>query len=164
MYGEQHIVFFLILKNWSINMNIDPHIWGKHYWFVLHTITFTYPENPNDTAKRKYYDLIVNLPLFLPNAKIGREFSTILDEYPVKPYLDSRGMLVKWLHFVHNVINKRTGKEEMSYETFLHVMQKKLSVPLEKPTSIYDEKTILFFGVVFVFCCIILLDRRFQKV
>ena len=39
-------------------MNIDSRTWGKHYWFVLHTISFTYPKRPNDTCKRKYYDLI----------------------------------------------------------------------------------------------------------
>jgi hypothetical protein len=108
-------------------MHVDPKLWGKQFWFVLHTISFTYPENPNDSAKRKYYDLIQNLPLFLPNQKIATDFTDILDKYPVKPYLDSRAMFVKWMHFIHNEINKITGKEEMDYYFFLENMSRKLS-------------------------------------
>ena len=56
-------------------MSLDPKIWGPHYWFVLHTITLTYPINPNETIKKKYYDLIQNLPLFIPIENIGNYFS-----------------------------------------------------------------------------------------
>ena len=37
---------------------LDPKIWGPHYWFVLHTISLTYPDIPNETTKKKYYDLV----------------------------------------------------------------------------------------------------------
>ena len=59
-------------------MELDPTIWGPHYWFVLHTIALTYPLHPNDTIKKKYYDFIQNLPLFLPNKNIGKNFSETL--------------------------------------------------------------------------------------
>ena len=29
-------------------MNLNPQIWGSHYWFFLHTITLNYPDHPND--------------------------------------------------------------------------------------------------------------------
>ena len=44
----------------------DPTIWGPHYWFFLHTISHTYPLYPNEVTKKKYYDLIQNMPLFIP--------------------------------------------------------------------------------------------------
>ena len=47
---------------------LDPKIWGPHYWFFLHTIAVTYPHNPNSVTKKKYYDLIQNLHIFLPIA------------------------------------------------------------------------------------------------
>ena len=84
---------------------LDPKIWGPQFWFVLHTMSLTYPLNPNETTKKKYYDFIQNLPLFLPIAEIGNNFILFLDRYPVTPYLDSRESFIKWMHFIHNKIN-----------------------------------------------------------
>jgi len=94
-------------------MRLEPNVWGPQYWFVLHTIALTYSTRPNETIKKKYYDFIHNIPLFLPCEEMGNEFSKILDKYPVTPYLDSRDSLIKWVHFIHNKINKSLGKEEI---------------------------------------------------
>ena len=96
-------------------MALDPKIWGPYYWFVLHTIALTYPQRPNDVTKKKYYDLIQNLPLFMPVSDIGNTFSQFLDRYPVTPYLDSRESMIKWVHFIHNKINVYLGKPELTY-------------------------------------------------
>lgn len=93
---------------------MDAAVWGPPYWFFLHTVAHTYPEVPNAVTKRKYYDLIQNMPLFLPDAEIGNRFSGMLDAYPVSPYLDSRDSFVRWVHFVHNKVNQRVGKREVS--------------------------------------------------
>ena len=100
----------------SLNNNVlNPIIWGPHYWFVLYTIALSYPTNSNDSTKKKYYDFITNLPLFLPISDIGNIFSRFLDAYPVTPYLDSRESFVKWVHFIHNKINSYLGKPEITY-------------------------------------------------
>ena len=91
-----------------------PEIWGPHYWFFLHTIAHAYPENPNSVTKRKYYDLIQNMPLFIPVPEIGDKFSKMLDKYPVSPYLDHRDSIIRWVHFIHNKMNHELGKEEVS--------------------------------------------------
>jgi hypothetical protein len=95
-------------------MIFDPEIWGPHYWFFLHTTAESYPLNPNSVTKRKYYDLIQNMPLFIPNDDIGDKFSKMLDKYPVQPYLTSRESFVRWVHFIHNKINYELGKKEIS--------------------------------------------------
>ena len=97
-------------------MNYNPEVWGPHYWFFLHTIANTYPLYPNDVTKRKYYDLIINIPMFIPNEKIANNFSDILDKYPVSPYLDKKESFKKWIHFIHNKINSQLNKEEISFE------------------------------------------------
>ena len=58
-------------------MSLNPKVWGPHYWFVLHTIALTYPLKPNETVKKKYYDFIQNLPIFLPVENIGNYFSEL---------------------------------------------------------------------------------------
>ena len=94
---------------------LSSDVWGPHFWFVLHTIAITYPKYPNDVSKKKYYHLIQNLPTFLPNQRMGREFKTKLDEFPVTPYLSSRLSFMKWVHFMHNKINRKIGKPEISF-------------------------------------------------
>ena len=95
-------------------MKHDSDIWGPHFWFFLHTIADNYPKTPNEITKRKYYDLIMNLPLFIPDAEMGKKFSALLDEYPVTPYLGNDKDLQKWMQFIHNHINKKLGKPQIS--------------------------------------------------
>ena len=96
-------------------MNFDADEWGPHYWFFLHTIAHSYPESPNAVTKRKYYDLIQNMPLFIPDSEMGNKFSNLLDRFPVTPYLGTRESFVKWVHFIHNKINVALGKDEVSF-------------------------------------------------
>ena len=89
-------------------------IWGPYYWFVLMTIAVSYPITPNNITKKKYYEFIHNLPLFIPDENIGNNFAKLLDKYPVTPYLDSREMFTRWIHFIHNRINIKLGKKQIS--------------------------------------------------
>jgi FAD-linked sulfhydryl oxidase len=114
-------------------MHFDPSVWGPHYWFFLHTVAESYPLTPTETTKRKYYDLIQNFPLFIPNAEIGGKFSQFLDSYPVTPYLDNRDSFVRWVHFIHNKMNVALGKEEIS-----------LPMALEHYRAQYKPKPIVF--------------------
>jgi len=95
-------------------MHFDPSVWGPHYWFFIHTIAESYPLHANDITKRKYYDFIQNIPLFIPDPEIGNKFSKMLDKYPVTPYLVNRDSFVRWTHFIHNKYNVLLGKEELS--------------------------------------------------
>lgn len=113
-------------------MNFEPEIWGPHYWFFLHTVSESYPIHPTSVTKKKYYDLILNFPLFIPNQEIGNKFSQMLDKYPVSPYLDSRDSFVRWVHFIHNRMNTKLGKEQMSME-----------VALENYRNLYKPKKVL---------------------
>jgi len=93
-----------------------PEVWGSHYWFFLMTVALTYPDYVNAVTKRKYYDLIQNMPIFIPNAEISKNFSEMLNEYPVTPYLDNRDSFVKWIVFIHNKVNERLGKPSMTMD------------------------------------------------
>lgn len=95
-------------------MNLDPKVWGPHYWFVFYSIALCYPNNPNNIAKKKFYNFVQNLPIFIPHEKISVTFSNLIDKYPVSPYLDNKDTLVRWFHFIHNTINKNMGKPSIS--------------------------------------------------
>lgn len=94
----------------------DSHIWGPPFWFFLHTIAMNYPDRANDVTRRKYYDLVQNMPIFIPNVEMGNRFSRLLDQYPVTPYLDKRESFIRWTVFIHNKVNIIIGKPEMTLE------------------------------------------------
>jgi len=97
---------------------LDPKVWGPHYWFFLHTLAMTYPNHPNAVTKKKYYEFIQNLPLFLPVEEISGEFSKLIDRYPIAPYLDNRDSFVRWMHFIHNKINEKLEKPQLTLNDF----------------------------------------------
>ena len=97
---------------------LDPNIWGPHYWFFLHTISLNYPLRPNAIIKKKYYEFIQNFHMFIPVEKMSSNFSKLIKEYPVTPYLDSRDTFIRWVHFIHNKINNKLEKENVSLEKF----------------------------------------------
>jgi hypothetical protein len=137
-------------------MQFDPLIWGPHYWFFLHTVAHSYPLTPNEVTKRKYYDLIQNMPLFIPNEEIGNKFSKLLDKYPLTPYLDNRESFIRWIVFIHNKINVHLGKEEIS-----------LPLALDKYKAQYKTKRIFsiekinmrkhYVHIAFILLCFILI-------
>lgn len=134
----------------------DPAIWGPHYWFFMMTVALSYPEVPNSVSKRKYYDFIQNIPLFIPNPEIGNKFSSLLDKYPVSPYLDNRESFVKWVHFIHNKVNVMIGKEEISYFAALEkYFDEYLPKPIYLSTKIKVSKYYIF--VFFVLLCLFLI-------
>ena len=88
-------------------MGLNSNVWLPHLKFTLQTIAITYPARPNDVSKRKYYDLVQNLPVFFPLNPIGKNFLRLLDKYPVTPYLSSRMSFMKWIHFIFNKIHEQ---------------------------------------------------------
>ena len=98
---------------------LDPHIWGPHYWFFLHTLSLCFPKYPSTVNKKKYFDFINNFYLFIPIEEISSYFNELINNYPVTPYLDSRDSFIKWVHFIHNKINDKLEKPNISLNQFL---------------------------------------------
>jgi len=99
-------------------MAFDSTVWGPHYWFFLHTVAINYPHYPNSVTKKKFYEFVQNIPLFIPVESMSSHFSKLLDEYPVVPYLDNRESFVRWMHFIHNKINEKLEKPKISLGQF----------------------------------------------
>jgi len=78
----------------------------------------TYPIRPNDVTRKKYYEFICSLPIFIPIEAMGSDFSKLLDEYPVTAYLDSLDAFVRGIHFIHNKINEKLEKPKISMNEF----------------------------------------------
>jgi hypothetical protein len=141
----------------SENHIFNPIIWGPHYWFVLYTIALSYPLDINECTKKKYYDFITNLPLFLPVPDIGGVFSKFLDAYPVTPYLDSRESLSKWVHFIHNKINSYLGKPELTYYDALNKYYEHYKLKEIKKNDERKNKEKYIFGSIIIVIIVVII-------
>lgn len=99
-------------------IQLDPKVWGPHMWFFINTIAMTYPNRPNAITKKKYYDFMQNLPMFIPIEHMSGEFSKLLDEYPIQPYLDTKESFIRWIWFIHNKINEKLEKPQITLNDF----------------------------------------------
>lgn len=108
-------------------MALEYRVWGPKFWFTMHTIAKMYPDTPNEVTRKKYYEIIHNIPVFLPQFPLGDAFSNMLEKYPVTPYLDSKTAFMKWLHFVYNKVRE---------------IMNELPVPMEQFIREYDDKYI----------------------
>lgn len=143
-------------------MVLSATIWGPKYWFVLHTIAQNYPIDINDVTKKKYYEFIHNVPLFIPDQEMGNRFGVLLDKYPLSPYLDSRTSFIKWMHFIHNKINSQCGKKEITMEESMNEYYKhyRSLETLTTEDKIRREKMV--FGG-FILASLILAGLMYQK-
>ena len=99
-------------------MSFNKEVWMPYIHFTMQTIALNYPKHPNDVTKKKYYEFIQNLPLFIPVEEIANDFDKLLKLYPVSSYLDSKKSFVKWVHFIHNKINEKMEKPKISLNDF----------------------------------------------
>jgi hypothetical protein len=131
---------------------LDPKIWGPSYWFFLHTLAMTYPHYPNAVTKKKYYEFIQNLPLFIPVDEVSNEFSLLLDKYPITAYLDNRESFVRWLHFIHNKINQKLEKPQINLNEFYIQYYEAYKSTANKMTDYYKwiGKLIYIFIIIFI--------------
>ena len=130
--------------------SFDPTVWGPHFWFILMTMAVSYPLKANEVTQKKYYDFITNLPLFIPHPQIGNKFSSLIDKYPVSPYLEGKDSFLKWVHFIHNKINVQIGKDEITMTEALDAyydMYKPKEIVLREQIK-YRKK--LIFGVIII--------------
>lgn len=134
----------------STTVYLDPKIWGPHYWFFLHTVAMTYPHHPNAVTKKKYYEFVQNLPLFIPVEEISKELEKMIDLYPITPYLDNRDSFVRWMHFIHNKINEKLEKPQITLNDFFVQYYNEYKSQNEKLTDFYKLREKLIYGGILV--------------
>ena len=154
-----------LMNSENMKISMDAKIWGPHYWFVLFTMASCYPKNPNDVTKKKYYEFIQNLPLFMPSSNFGNSFSKLLDTFPVTPYLDSRDSFIKWVHFIHNRVNFLLGKEEITLHEALNQYYDNYKTPQMKIKEKFKHwQKIVFLIILIGFFLIIKYNNNNNKV
>ncbi len=138
-------------------MGLDPKVWLPHFQFVMQTMAISYPKHPNDVSKKKYYDFIQNLPVFLPDKPMGTYFIKLLDDFPVTPYLSSGMSFMKWVHFMNNKLNKAIDEPEIDFYESLEKYYEEYKPKELKEQQVYKErKKYIQFAVVLAIISLII--------
>ena len=80
----------------------------------MHTMAWSYPESPSPSVRTEYFRFLQAFPQFIPDEEMRAYFARLMENHPVSAYLDSRRDLVEWMHFMHNQVNARVGKRELT--------------------------------------------------
>ena len=98
----------------------NPEVWGPKAWEFLHTLTFSYPDDPTPQEQQSALNLFNSLPDMLPCKLCGDHCRENIIELP--PQVQSKDSLSRWLVEFHNMVNEQTNemngtnKQPMTYE------------------------------------------------
>ena len=99
--------------------NINPNLWGESFWNVIHYITMAYPDDPTEEDRQNISAFIKSLQHVLPCETCRNHFKANLITYPLTN--ESRYNFITWAVNVHNEVNRRTGKPEMSIDEAINL-------------------------------------------
>lgn len=89
-------------------------VWGPRFWFVLHTVTQSYPEKPTPQDKENAYNFITAFGKVLPCPSCREHFARIGAEDRVADALGTRDEFMEWGWRIHNRVNVDGGKPAVS--------------------------------------------------
>jgi hypothetical protein len=124
----------------------------KEILTFIKLICFYYSVSPNDTLKKKYYEILSNIPVFYPNEFFTEEYLYILNNNPLSSFLDNREDLLHWCHFMENSILKKLGLQTQNYASWVLDYSHKYEKPYEYSSDendthfLYNEY--VFYGVI----------------
>jgi hypothetical protein len=102
--------------------NIDPKLWGKHFWATAHYITLSYPSNPTPNEKQNVKIFFEVLAFLLPCGKCRSHYANNLKVNPLTDnILSSKYKLIEWLVNLHNEVNTRTGKRTITVDEAIQI-------------------------------------------
>lgn len=96
----------------------QPDEWGSRFWFVMHTVAYYYPHNPSVddmTSVRHFFESFGRL---LPCRSCRNHYRELLRTNPIDEIVQDRMALLRWIHMVHNRVNARLGKPELSWDDY----------------------------------------------
>ena len=96
------------------SINLKPDFWGPSFWKTIHLAIIGMPEQLDATNKQALSDFLYSFTNLLPCKSCRDHYTLNIEENP--PDLTSKSSLWKWSVDIHNSVNQRTGKSELTYD------------------------------------------------
>jgi hypothetical protein len=135
-------------------MGLDPRIFGPSFWGALHLACFA-ADHPDKV--RQFIELYQYV---LPCPGCRAHFAKVLVEYPV-PDTTSATELFEWSVLVHNVVNRRIGKPEItSDEEIMDWVGKKI---MEFENDARPKPPYVTMAIGFILVILLILFLKFNR-
>ena len=105
--------------------NLQPDVWGPSGWKFMHYVALGYPETPTDTDKENYRFFYESLGNVLPCQGCADHYKENVLLHPISDHLQSREDLLRWTFDIHNIVNEKNNKRQLTYEEALVLYTKK---------------------------------------
>ena len=99
---------------------MDPNLWGPSGWYFLHSLTYSYPDNPTKKEEDAAIQFFNSLGTLLPCTVCKVNYDKHFKENNIANCVSSRNELIKWLIDIHNQVNMDNGKPMVSYKSVLN--------------------------------------------
>ncbi len=97
--------------DYTSNDGFLTYVWGPAFWFVLHTISFNYPNEPTKEEKENYKNFVLSLQHVLPCKYCRMNISKNFKKMPITDdVLENRTTFSKYMYDLHNMVNVMLGK------------------------------------------------------
>jgi hypothetical protein len=132
-------------------MNIDPKVWGKSGWIFLHSITFSYPDNPSPETKQIYKEFFLKVGKILPCEKCRYNYDLHLQKYPLdNSALFSHDSLITWLINIRNEVNAILDKNYVTIDDVVEEMEQ-----AKNKTSKYKYLCLILIAIIAIIVIIV---------
>ena len=111
--------------------------WGPAGWTYLHTVTFVYPNYPKDSDKEDFVKFLYAFANVIPCLRcrtdfmymVKKNFGETVAEGVKSEHVRSRDNLVKIIIDMHNEVNRKLKKKQVSYEHVIDLYTKNRNIP-----------------------------------
>lgn len=97
-------------------IKIPPQVWGRAFWVAMHSVSFTYPDQPSREDREHIKSFLRSISHLLPCKACCAHFRNHLNTVDLKRVASSRDELVRFLVDLHNEVNITAGKPTMTLD------------------------------------------------
>ena len=103
-----------------MRVDYEPSKWGPAAWNFLHTVAFSYPDDPDEETQSHFRQFFHSLQHTLPCGNCRRHYAESLraaerKAHTAKDPFKNRDRLCRWLVKIHNQVNTMHSKPTMRY-------------------------------------------------
>lgn len=101
---------------------MEPKNWGKFGWGFIHNVALGYPQDITYMKKEQYRKFFEVIGHILPCLDCQEHYKKLIIEYP--PVLINKDTLFKWTVDIHNKVNNKLKKKQITYEQAYNIWTK----------------------------------------
>lgn len=121
----------------------SPGSWGSTVWETCRVMALKY-----DSPKAEDFQLVQNIMRAVPCPSCAAHIDKVLGETKVADYVGTPFGVLRFVFDVHNSVNKKLGRAELSYDDCLQATAESLHDTLEESSERQvGKKRLVLFGV-----------------